>query len=60
MTIDRPGFTFNPTNCAAMSITGTVATSEGAERGRIQPFQVANCATLPFKPKFTVSTPGKT
>jgi hypothetical protein len=58
--IDRPGFTFNPTNCRPTSITGTIASSEGATVPVSTPFQVTNCATLAFKPKFAASTSGKT
>jgi hypothetical protein len=60
VTIDRPGFTFNPTNCSPMSITGTVMSSEGATANVSTPFQATNCAVLAFKPRFTVSTQGKT
>lgn len=60
VTIERPGFTFNPTNCAPLSINGTIASAEGAAAPVQTPFQVANCATLGFKPQFKVSTPGKT
>jgi hypothetical protein len=58
--IDRPGFTFNPTDCNPMSITGSLVSTEGAVQGLSVPFQVTNCATLGFKPSFKVSTSGKT
>jgi hypothetical protein len=58
--IDRPGFTFNPTDCNPMSITGSLVSTEGAVQGLSVPFQVTNCATLGFKPSFKVSTAGKT
>jgi hypothetical protein len=58
--INRPGFTFNPTNCNPMSITGTLSSTEGATSALSVPLQVTNCATLGFKPAFSVSTAGKT
>jgi hypothetical protein len=58
--IDRPGFTFNPTSCDPMSITGALSSTEGAVSGLSVPFQVTNCATLGFKPGFKVSTSGRT
>lgn len=58
--IDRPGFTFNPTNCSPLGLTGTIGSVEGASAALSTPFQVTNCATLKFAPKFTVSTSGKT
>ena len=58
--IDRPGFMFNPTNCDAMSITGTVSGAEGASAAVSSRFQVGGCAALAFKPKFAASTQGKT
>jgi len=60
VTIDREHFTFNPTNCSPLSVTGAVASTAGAGVGVSNPFQAANCANLPFKPKFTVSTQAKT
>jgi hypothetical protein len=60
VTVNRPGFTFNPTNCDPMKITGALASTEGASQGLSVPFQVTNCATLAFKPGFKVSTAGKT
>jgi hypothetical protein len=58
--ITRPGFTFNPTNCNPTEVTGTVASAEGASSPVSIPFQVTNCASLKFAPKFSVSTSGKT
>jgi hypothetical protein len=56
----RPGFTFNPTNCAHQAITGTLNSIEGATQTLSVPYQATNCATLKFAPKFAVSTSGKT
>ncbi len=60
VTIDRPGFTFNPTNCTPASIGGSLTSSDSATSALNVPFQVTNCATLKFAPKFAVSTSGKT
>jgi hypothetical protein len=58
VTLDRPTFTFNPTNCTAMSVTGTVTSTQGAKTAVSDPFEATNCATLPFKPSFSASTQG--
>jgi hypothetical protein len=60
VTIGRPGFTFNPTNCDRMSITGSLNSTAGAVSNLSVPLQVTNCAVLGFKPAFSVSTNGKT
>ncbi len=60
VTINRPGFTFNPTNCNPMGITGSLDSIEGASSTVNVPFQATNCARLSFKPQFSVSTSGKT
>jgi hypothetical protein len=60
VTVDRPGFTFNPTNCSQLAITATITGEQGATAPASVPFQVANCATLPFKPKFTALAQAKT
>ncbi len=61
VTIDRPQFTFNPTNCDPLPITGSLTSSEGASSDEISvPFQVTNCAVLAFKPHLAASTSGKT
>jgi hypothetical protein len=58
--IDRPGFMFNPTNCATMPIDGILSSANGTNVPVSSHFQVTNCATLAFKPTFKVSTSGKT
>jgi hypothetical protein len=60
VSIDRPGFTVNPTNCGKLQITGSLGSDRGSSSSVAIPFQVTNCATLAFKPKFAVSTSGKT
>jgi hypothetical protein len=59
-TTTRPGFTFNPTDCDAMSVAGSMSSTEGTTAPLSVPFQVTNCAVLGFKPGFKVSTAGKT
>jgi hypothetical protein len=57
--VNRPGFTFNPTNCNPLTLTGTIGSDEGASSPVAVPFQATNCALLKFAPKFAVSTSGK-
>ena len=56
----RGGFTFNPTNCAPLAITGKLGSTEGAADTLSVPFQATNCAILKFQPKFKVSTSAHT
>ncbi len=60
VSINRPEFTFNPTNCAPQEIGGSLTSSQGTVSTLHVPFQVTNCAILKFKPIFSVSTNGKT
>ena len=60
VTIDRPSFTFNPTDCSPSGITGAVGSVEGAIASVEVPFRITNCATLKFAPKLSASTAGKT
>ena len=60
VTIDRPNFTFNPTNCSKLQVNGVLLSTTGRPASVSSPFTAANCARLAFKPKFTVSTQGKT
>lgn len=58
--IDREGFMLNPTDCAAMRVQGVLTGTGGASAPVASSFEAANCATLPFKPKFTALTQAKT
>ncbi len=60
VSVDRPDFTFNPTDCAPQEIGGSLTSSQGTVSQLHVPFQVTNCAVLGFKPIFKVSTAGKT
>jgi hypothetical protein len=60
VTVDRPRFTFNPTNCKPLAITGSIASVQGASSPVAVSFQATNCAILKFKPAFKVSTAGRT
>ncbi len=59
ITIDREGFMFNPTNCDAMAVSGTITSAVGTASNVSFPLQATDCGILPFKPTFTVSTQGK-
>jgi hypothetical protein len=57
--VDRPQFTFNPTNCGtALTIGGSLSGYEGGSVGIGQPYPVTGCASLPFKPTFAASATG--
>jgi hypothetical protein len=56
VTINRPNFTFNPTNCSKLQVAGTITSAQGASSALATPFQVTNCATLKFQPKVSVTT----
>ncbi|MGA2166555.1 MAG: hypothetical protein ABSH36_19105, partial [Solirubrobacteraceae bacterium] len=60
VTVNRPGFVFNPTSCEPMKLTGELESSEGATANVASPFQVTNCGSLAFKPEFKVQTSAKT
>ena len=58
--VDRPKFTFNPTNCVQQQVTGTIVSAQGAQASVASPFAASGCGQLPFKPTFTVSTQART
>ncbi|HEY3828775.1 MAG TPA: hypothetical protein VGL57_06215 [Solirubrobacteraceae bacterium] len=58
--VDRPGFMFNPTNCAAQHITASISGSQQAVASVSSPFAASGCRSLAFKPQFKVSTSGHT
>ena len=57
--VDRSGFIFNPTDCAAMKVEGSLQGAEGASVPVSYPFGVSNCAGLSFKPGFSASAKGQ-
>jgi uncharacterized repeat protein (TIGR01451 family) len=59
LTMDRPRFTLNPTNCDPLQITGTATSSLGKGAALSQRFQVGGCSALPFKPKLSLRLKGK-
>jgi hypothetical protein len=60
VSVDKPNFMFNPTNCSQLAITATITAAQGASANVASPFAAAGCKNLPFKPKFTVLTLAKT
>jgi hypothetical protein len=58
VTVDRPGFTFNPTSCSAQQIETTVEATQGAVAHPTSPFAAEGCRSLVFKPSVKVSTRG--
>jgi hypothetical protein len=59
VTVNRPKFVFNPTNCDPLKLTGSIESTQGALAPQSLPFQVTNCAALSFKPQFQVQTGAK-
>jgi hypothetical protein len=60
VTVDRPGFIFNPTDCEPLSVGGTITSTQGTSVAVSSRFQAANCAALPFHPMFSASSLAKT
>jgi hypothetical protein len=60
VTIDRAGFTFNPTDCEPLAVNATITSTEGASAQVASRFQAANCAALPFHPMFSAGSLAKT
>lgn len=60
VTVDRPGFMFNPTNCNVLSSSATVTSTQGTSATAQSPFQASGCSGLAFKPSFAAQTSAKT
>lgn len=60
VSIDRPGFTLNPTTCSAQPASSTLTSSLGDATTISTPFAIDNCRELHFKPKLSASTSGRT
>jgi hypothetical protein len=59
VTVNRPEFTFNPTSCGAQANTAVLTSTQGATATVSTPFEVTNCASLKFSPKFSAATIGR-
>ncbi|HTD08520.1 MAG TPA: hypothetical protein VK680_06490 [Solirubrobacteraceae bacterium] len=57
--VNRKNFLFNPTNCGPLATESIFSGTLGASQSLSSPFQVGNCAALPFKPSVSVSTGGR-
>jgi hypothetical protein len=60
ITLERPDFMLNPTNCTGHSIIASVLSQQGSTAGLSSPFVASGCAALPFRPLFVASTTGST
>lgn len=55
LTMDRPGFMINPTNCAEQQVTAAVTSTTGAVANTASRFDVGGCAALALRPKLALS-----
>jgi hypothetical protein len=60
VTVDRPNFTLNPTDCSKKEIRATVTAANGAVATPSTEFKVSNCAKLAYKPKLRLTLKGST
>ncbi|MHB1810310.1 MAG: hypothetical protein ACYCU0_13620 [Solirubrobacteraceae bacterium] len=60
VSIDLPGFMINPTSCGPLSTESAFTSTLGASSVAATPFQTSGCGSLPFKPRFTAVTRGRT
>ncbi|HEX5925479.1 MAG TPA: hypothetical protein VFY45_16725, partial [Baekduia sp.] len=56
--INRPGFTVNPTSCEPLAVSSTITSAAGQVAHPSSRFQVGDCASLKFAPKFAASAAG--
>lgn len=59
VTIDRPNFMINPTNCAAKSIFTTIAALGGGSSDQAVAFRAGGCGDLDLKPTLKLKIVGK-
>ena|GEM_PF-280187 len=60
VSMDRPGFTLNPTSCDPMEVTGELTSSLGQTAPLTNRFQVGECTRLGFKPGLRIKLKGGT
>jgi hypothetical protein len=59
VSVERPNFEFNPTNCSRMATVGTLTGYEGTSEPVKSEFEATNCGALPFTPKLTATVAGQ-
>lgn len=59
VSINRPNFAINPTNCAALSVDSQGIGDQGTVTNFSSYFHVVNCSSLGFKPKMRIRQLGK-
>ncbi len=59
VTVNRPGFEFNPTDCGVpLRVEGVIGGDEGASSGASSPYPLGGCHSLPFSPGFSAGAVG--
>lgn len=58
ITMGRPGFMFNPTSCAPMSIGATLGAPDGRQHTASVPYRASGCANLPLRPQLRMALVG--
>lgn len=59
VTLDRPGFMFNATNCTTMAVGATLTSVSGTSVTPSSRYQALGCADLPLKPRFDLRLTGR-
>jgi hypothetical protein len=60
VSLDRPNFTLNPTNCNPFAVGAEAFGGQGAVANPSNHFQVANCDNLDFGPRLSLQLRGST
>jgi hypothetical protein len=60
VTLDRPEFTLNPTDCSQKQISASVTAANGQSAEPKVPFQATNCSKLAYSPKLKLAFKGET
>jgi hypothetical protein len=60
MIVDRPNFTLTGTSCDPLSFTGQLLSTQGDSASLADPYQLAECRRLAFKPKLGLRLFGPT
>jgi len=58
--VNRPNFTFNPTNCSQLTSTATFTSTRNQTSTTSTPYYASGCAGLPFNPTLTAATSAHT